>query len=179
MSEEEKCQSPTRHEVWHAEEQGMPANGDRIMILKKQWLDMILSGCKTIELRGQTAKSGPVWLGNEQKLHGRARIQRSQRLTYPQLVELQQQHRVPPTTLPYPKTYALYLENVRPLKHRIPFWHPRGAIGWVRYRNTQQAAATAAAKRTRKAPHEDHVHSRAKEIVRTNNLARPFPTALK
>ena len=39
-----------------------PAPGDRVLLLKKRWLDMIVSGEKVVEVRGQRLKPGPAWL---------------------------------------------------------------------------------------------------------------------
>lgn len=54
-----------------------PCVGDRIMVLKTRWLQCILNGAKTIELRGRQARLGRVWLGVGSEVHyGAATIAR-------------------------------------------------------------------------------------------------------
>ena len=46
-----------------AESRLQPAAGDRIMVLRQPWLDMVLDGHKTLEIRGKRARPGWVcWL---------------------------------------------------------------------------------------------------------------------
>ena len=40
-----------------------PNAGDRILIYKPQWLELVLSGQKTLEVRGAAYKSGTYYLG--------------------------------------------------------------------------------------------------------------------
>ena len=40
-----------------------PRKGDRILIFKPQWLQLVLSGQKTMECRGAAYKSGKYYLG--------------------------------------------------------------------------------------------------------------------
>ena len=40
-----------------------PKPGDRILIFKQQWLQLVLSGQKTMECRGAAYKSGKYYLG--------------------------------------------------------------------------------------------------------------------
>ena len=49
-----------------------PVHGDRILILKEPWLQMLLRGEKTLEIRGATYSSGRYWLGCETVIHGDA-----------------------------------------------------------------------------------------------------------
>ena len=41
-----------------------PQTGDRILIFKPQWLALVLSGRKTLEVRGVAYKSGSYYLGH-------------------------------------------------------------------------------------------------------------------
>ena len=47
-----------------------PARGDRILILKEPWLQMLLRGEKTLEIRGAAYSSGRYWLGCKKVIHG-------------------------------------------------------------------------------------------------------------
>ena len=40
-----------------------PKPGDRILIFKPQWLQLVLSGQKTMEVRGAAYKSGKYFFG--------------------------------------------------------------------------------------------------------------------
>lgn len=51
-----------------------PLEGERAMILREEWLKLILSGDKTVEVRGRKAKLGHVWLAHGKKVYGSAVI---------------------------------------------------------------------------------------------------------
>ena len=105
------------------------------MILKKSWLNLILKGEKTMELRGQRARLGWTWLGEGNSVQGRARIVACQQLTLDTYSMYRPQHRVTKVELHYKKTNGLWLEDVQLPKKPIFFWKPWGVIGWavVRY----------------------------------------------
>ena len=42
----------------------MPAPGDRILRMRRTWLDLILSGTKTAEVRRGATTPGGIWLGS-------------------------------------------------------------------------------------------------------------------
>jgi hypothetical protein len=111
-----------------------PEHGDRILILKPEWLHLILSGHKTLEIRGSRLKAGPCLFGCGGKIYASAR------LGVPSLVEdvaqwiaLRKDHCVQTNDLPYRKTYALPIKKVKQLAKEVPYVHKRGAIGIVRY----------------------------------------------
>ena len=119
----------------------VPANGDRIMILTARWLSMILDGQKTVEIRGQPVRPGIVWFGHKQLLHGSAYITHSEKLSLTSFRQMQHQHGQSTHVLPYKRTHALHMADIKRLRNPQPFFHPRGAIGWVKYRNRHQAGA--------------------------------------
>jgi hypothetical protein len=109
------------------------------LIIKSPWIDMILAGEKTWEIRGSLTRvrgrialikstSGQVWgtcevadcvgplsLGD---LRGGAAL-----------------HRIPQerlAELPYPRTYAWVLRDAKPLVRPVSYVHPSGAVIWVR-----------------------------------------------
>ena len=47
-----------------------PEPGDRILILKPYWLNLILSGQKSMEIRSRNLKPGQYWLGGRGFVHG-------------------------------------------------------------------------------------------------------------
>ena len=50
----------------------VPVHGDRILILKEPWLQMLLRGEKALEIRGAAYSSGRYWLGCKKVIHGEA-----------------------------------------------------------------------------------------------------------
>ena len=40
-----------------------PRHGERILVLRREWLELILSGRKKMEIRGTRLREGDVWLG--------------------------------------------------------------------------------------------------------------------
>ena len=51
-----------------------PKIGDKIMVVRQPWLDKILDGSKTMELRCRRARVSVVWLGMGGAIYGRAKI---------------------------------------------------------------------------------------------------------
>lgn len=130
-----------KNPVTELQDNVVPVNGARIMILTGKWLPMILDGRKTIEIRGQPAKPGIVWFGQDQMLHGNAYITHSEKLSITSFRKMQHKHGMSTHILPYPRTHALHMTDIKRLRSPQPYFHPRGAIGWVRYRNNHQAGA--------------------------------------
>ena len=136
-----------------------PRRGDKILILKVSWLHMILRRQKKLEIRGAAYKPGKYYIGHKHP-EGKNRVDSSfsnvfklglwpsRKLIYGavQLGEpmpittidewnrLREQHRDDSQKLPYRRTFGLPILSVRPSSHRVPFTHPKGAIGIVRYR---------------------------------------------
>ncbi|CAE7356429.1 unnamed protein product [Symbiodinium sp. CCMP2592] len=133
--------APHDKPVPELEDDAVPADGDRIMILKAKWLSMILNGQKTIEIRGQPARAGLIWFGHNQLLHGRAYITHTEKLSVTTFRQMQHQHGLSTHVLPYQRTHALHMADIKRMRSPQPFFHPRGAVGWVRYRNRHQAGA--------------------------------------
>ena len=49
-----------------------PQRGDRILVLRPHWLNLILAGEKTLEIRGRNLSAGNYWLGTRGMIHGLA-----------------------------------------------------------------------------------------------------------
>ena len=113
----------------------MPAVGDRILVLKRQWLDLIISGQKTLEIRAWPMAAGIAWLGAKSVIHGVVKTGPAQRIgTTPEWQVLRTQHRIEGDELPYKSTRALPILFAQRLPEPVPYTHPRGAIGVVVYR---------------------------------------------
>ena len=112
-----------------------PKAGEKILILKQPWLQMILSGQKTLEIRGRALSPGKYWLGQGSMIHGVVYLGTAFWIDSLQSwTDHYSQHRVDLPMLPYKKTYALPILSARPTGRMIPYIHPKGAIGIVKFR---------------------------------------------
>ena len=111
-----------------------PRAGERILILRAEWLESILSGEKSLEIRGMRLREGDAWLGCRRLILGKVCLG----VAFPIKTEknwaaLRPRHLVANAALPYKTTWGLPLQNVERLHNAVPFKHRRGAIGIVRY----------------------------------------------
>jgi hypothetical protein len=113
-----------------------PKIGDRIMVVRQPWLDKILDGSKTMELRARKASVGFVWLGMGGTIYGRAKIASSVALTPVEFRAREAEHQWPTgEPIPYGEApWGLILEQVTRLPTPLPYWRPPCAIGWNVYR---------------------------------------------
>ena len=109
--------------------------GDRILVLKWHWLQLILSGTKTIEIRGVAFKRGRYFLGFKKNVYGWIEFGDPARIAdQKQWVALRHRHCVPTHEMPYKKTFGCPILRVQRLSEPVPYSHPKGAIGIVKYR---------------------------------------------
>ncbi|CAJ1374403.1 unnamed protein product, partial [Effrenium voratum] len=111
-----------------------PAVGDRVMVLQPFWLECVLNGSKTLELRGRPARLGFVWLGLHGSVRGSAAIATCKKICEEEFQALSSSHQMIAEHMPYAVTWALGLGNVRELETPIPYFRLRGAIGWNVFR---------------------------------------------
>lgn len=117
------------------EDAPLPCDGDRILILKQPWLDLILHGRKTLEIRSRRMKPGPYYLGMRGRIYGLVYLGTCFEIqNRTDWQRLRHQHHVPGKETPYTRTWALPILEVRSMSQGAPYQHPRGAIGVVRYR---------------------------------------------
>ena len=111
-----------------------PQRGDRILVFRPRWLNLILADEKDQEIRGRNLSSGPYWLGCHGTIYGRCFLGSSILIDSAEAWRgLRHRHRVEADKLPYKTTYGLPIRQC----HRgtpTPYEHPRGAIGIVKYR---------------------------------------------
>ena len=129
--------------------QGKPAEGERGLVLKKEWLLRILNGEKCVELRGQAAKLGHVWLVQGNRVYGKATIVKSQPIDLAEFVALRGEHKLETETFPYKNTFALWLTNVQELLEPVVFRKKWGCIGWTRIWYSAQGRRGSAGPRSR------------------------------
>ena len=112
----------------------MAAPGDRILIVRPCWMDLIVSGDKTLEIRGVAYRPGKYLLGYRQQILAVAHLGNPFRITTTeQWLALRSQHGVMLDDPPYKRTFALPILSAHRVS-AIPFHHPRGAINLVLYR---------------------------------------------
>ena len=113
----------------------MPHNGDRILVLKQNWLALVLAGKKTMEVRGKRLKAGAAYFGWKGTIYASATLGDAVEIRDAQHWDsLRSQHRVPGNVLPYTRTFGLPLNDVERTSPPIAFHHPKGAVGIVKYR---------------------------------------------
>ena len=112
-----------------------PQSGSRVLVLKKPWLDLMLTGEKTLEVRGRKLKGGVYYLGSRGLIHGRAVFESAFAINdEAQWNALLPKHRVCDPALPYKRTFGLLVKKVMRITPPVAYVHPRGAIGIVKYR---------------------------------------------
>ena len=113
----------------------VPKVGQRIMVLRQPWLDYILDGSKTMELRSRRYRMGHAWLGMGGRIYGRVNVVGAVALTTEELQAREQEHRWPADAdVPYKTTWGLMLADVERLPEPLSYWRPQHAIGWNVYR---------------------------------------------
>lgn len=111
----------------------------KALLIKKKWLDLILSGEKTWELRGSnTARRGEIALieSGTGTIVGTCVVEDTKGpLSLSQLKRSKAMHGVAPKEFgdepPYKRTYAWILGRARRLPKPVPYRHPSGAVIWV------------------------------------------------
>ena len=110
-----------------------PQVGDRILVLKWPWLELILLRRKTIEVRGVAFRRGRYFLGFKRNVYGW--VGDPMRIaSVEQWQELRHLHRVESPSLPYKRTFGCPILRAQALSTPVPFTHPKGAVGIVKYR---------------------------------------------
>ena len=112
-----------------------PRVGDRILVLKWPWLELILLRRKTIEVRGVAFRRGRYFLGFKRNVYGWVEFGDPMRIaSVEQWQELRHLHRVESPSLPYKRTFGCPILRAQALSTPVPFTHPKGAVGIVKYR---------------------------------------------
>lgn len=111
------------------------------LIIKGKWIDKILSGNKTLEIRGnQTKKTNqPVYIleSGSQKVRGKCLISCCIPIDSEEMwVKLRRWHCVDISYEEllkiYKNPYAWVLENIEVMSDGLYYEHPKGAVIWVK-----------------------------------------------
>ena len=112
-----------------------PVPGDRILILRRPWLDLILSGAKKLEIRSRKLSRQTYFLGCRRCIYGSAMVSDASVIdTARQWRALFPQHQWDVSQQPFRVTWAHKLSRVARAEAPVPYIHPRGAIGIVLFR---------------------------------------------
>ena len=107
------------------------------LVVKDPWVELILDGIKTLEIRGnRTLRRGTIKLikSGTGLIVGTVDIVDVYELDLGFFEELKPLHciQLEVPELPYPKTYGWLLENPVRYDVPIPYIHPLGAVIWVK-----------------------------------------------
>lgn len=106
------------------------------LVIKQPWIDYILNGQKTWEIRGSnTHIRGEIYLIQSRSglILGKATVVDSLQLSEETYFSSTDKHNVPHGgVMPYKKTYAWVFENAIRFEEPIPYKHPQGAVIWVK-----------------------------------------------
>ena len=111
-----------------------PKPGDKILIFKEPWLSMILGGRKKMDIRGAALAAGRYYLGFKKKIFGVMLTGTPQHISSSHEYQRLRKKHLVRGALPYKRTFALPILQVKVIKPPIKFTHPRGAITVVRFR---------------------------------------------
>ncbi|OLQ08593.1 hypothetical protein AK812_SmicGene7896 [Symbiodinium microadriaticum] len=113
--------------------QAVPAPGDRILRLRRAWLDLILSGTKTAEVRRDATTPGGVWLGCGGRVEAFGLLGLPVRVAnFAEFQSRFEEHRVDVPALPYgPCTYLWPLTDVRILPAPVCYHNRAGPVTWL------------------------------------------------
>lgn len=108
------------------------------LTIKKEWLDLILEGEKTWEIRGTTTqRRGYIHFAESGsgQLRGRAKLVDCRRLERSTFMQFQSRHRVPDVNMvKYKNIWAWILEEAEPYDASFDYSHKQGAVIFVTVR---------------------------------------------
>ena len=110
---------------------------ERALIIKEPWIDMILNGEKTWEMRGVNTKiRGEIALIKSKtgKIFGTIKLVDSIEIFAGDFFDNREKHRIPAyccVSEIYNPLYAWVMECPKKFNNPIPYKHPKGAVVWV------------------------------------------------
>jgi hypothetical protein len=109
------------------------------LIIKDPWINLILDGVKTWEIRGSATNiRGVIALiqSGTKMVYGTVELYNSILLNREEYELNQAKHKVPlDIRLPYLKVYAWEFRNAKRYYKPKPYIHPQGAVIWVNLNN--------------------------------------------
>ena len=115
-----------------------PKPGEKILVFKEHWLNLILKKQKKMEIRSRALKAGSYWLGNKGVIRGLAVFGEPVPILDKDLwVALRSQHCVDTDELPYKKTWGMPVLSARAVTHK-KYKRLRGAVGISLFRPPEE-----------------------------------------
>ena len=152
-----------------------PKIGDRILIIKPKYLQMIFSGEKNVEIRGVRYKPGIFFVGYNSMIYGYIRTGEAVRIeNLAEFNAMLPRHHWNAPSMPYKNTWAIPILHVEEFQHPIPFYHAKGAIGIVRYRKSANDILSDEAKPTQR----DDADSELDNSLHDSNREKPAVEAV-
>jgi len=116
---------------------GLRRSTKALLVMKQPWLDLILSGEKTWEIRGtQTTQRGKIHLslsGGGGRIMGQCRVINSWAINKATLAKNFSKHRIDDLSIVnYARPHVWELSQARRYKQPFLYSHPRGATQWVK-----------------------------------------------
>lgn len=120
---------------------------DRALVIAPPWIDRILAGTKTWEMRSRDTRIRG-WIGlirkGAKQIVGAARIVDTHGpLSAVSMYAALDRHRIErerlPSVIGSGWTYAWVLADVQLIDPPVSYSHPRGAVVWVKLKQTEQA----------------------------------------
>lgn len=110
------------------------------LIIKKEWLDLILRGKKNLEIRGHDTKkiNKPIYLleSGSHKVRAICKIKNSTLMTYQNWDKHKENACLDMTFIGlnkwYHTAYAWELTEIEPIEDIWHYEHPKGAVVWVK-----------------------------------------------
>ena len=106
---------------------------EKVLLLKPEWLDHILSGRKDLEIRARSAQwAGPIGLATGCELHGYCKVVSSRPVSREELLALQHRTCCPPELINYKQPWVWELTEVHRLSDPLSLPRKKGQVVWVR-----------------------------------------------
>ena len=116
----------------------MPEIGDRIMVVKEAWLSLILSGTKTMEVRGKPAGTGHTWIAYDGLVYASAEIAECILLSKDDFEKTRGQHRHIGKAPPFETLYGLVLRNIEELATPVLHYRQPASCNWASFKTQQE-----------------------------------------
>ena len=118
-----------------------PQPGERILLYQAGWLQQVVDGEKTMEVRSVSCQPGGAWLGSEGVIRAWAHVGKAFQVEdIEELRDYGPEHRYECTQLPYRRTFLWPLEGVRVLQEPVPYQRESGPTTWLPFQASTVAA---------------------------------------
>ena len=116
-------------------DQPRPLPGDRLLLFRKHWLDLVLAGDKVVEVRGMSCRPGGAWAGCDGRVHVWLEFGTSEYVSSVSAFRARlPEHHVDVAVLPYTRTHLWPILARRILPEPVPYHRAPGPVNWARFR---------------------------------------------